>query len=172
MSENALILLIVFMPIVAFLYASVGHGGASSYITLLTLAGIASAQVKPTALIYHACCVFNSRFLFWGTYSRKRKFIPSNIGCFAFVSNCAFFEFISNFSNRECKTVYLVTANFRSIHRIDFWYDRYWWRYYFVANFVAVWLDKFEGNICLECLVYFCKLMCGVGCKTYPFFNK
>lgn len=39
------------MPIVAFLYASVGHGGASSYITLLTLAGIASAQVKPTALI-------------------------------------------------------------------------------------------------------------------------
>jgi len=51
MSENALILLIVFMPIVAFLYASVGHGGASSYITLLTLAGIASAQVKPTALI-------------------------------------------------------------------------------------------------------------------------
>jgi len=51
MSENALLLLIVFMPIVAFLYASVGHGGASSYITLLTLAGIASAQVKPTALI-------------------------------------------------------------------------------------------------------------------------
>jgi len=51
MSENALILLIIFMPIVAFLYASVGHGGASSYITLLTLAGIASAQVKPTALI-------------------------------------------------------------------------------------------------------------------------
>lgn len=51
MSENTLILLIIFMPIVAFLYASVGHGGASSYITLLTLAGIASAQVKPTALI-------------------------------------------------------------------------------------------------------------------------
>ncbi len=39
------------MPIIAFLYASVGHGGATSYITLLTLAGIASAQVKPTALI-------------------------------------------------------------------------------------------------------------------------
>lgn len=51
MSENALILLIIFMPIVAFLYASVGHGGASSYITLLTLARIASTQVKPTALI-------------------------------------------------------------------------------------------------------------------------
>jgi uncharacterized membrane protein YfcA len=51
MSENAYIILIIFMPIVAFLYASVGHGGASSYITLLTLAGIASTQVKPTALI-------------------------------------------------------------------------------------------------------------------------
>jgi len=51
MSENAYFILIIFMPIVAFLYASVGHGGASSYITLLTLAGIATAQVKPTALI-------------------------------------------------------------------------------------------------------------------------
>lgn len=51
MSEVVFYSLLILMPIVAFLYASVGHGGASSYITLLTIAGIASAQIKPTALI-------------------------------------------------------------------------------------------------------------------------
>lgn len=43
--------IIVFIPIIAFLYSSVGHGGASSYITLLTLIGYSQSVVKPTALI-------------------------------------------------------------------------------------------------------------------------
>lgn len=43
--------IVIFIPIIAFLYASVGHGGASSYITLLTLLGYANSVVKPTALI-------------------------------------------------------------------------------------------------------------------------
>ena len=37
--------------IVAFLYSSVGHGGASGYLALLALAGVAPAVMKPTALI-------------------------------------------------------------------------------------------------------------------------
>jgi uncharacterized membrane protein YfcA len=36
---------------VAFLYASVGHAGASGYIAVLALAGMAPAQIKPLALI-------------------------------------------------------------------------------------------------------------------------
>lgn len=43
--------LIFGIPIVAFLYASIGHGGASSYITILTFAGYATAIVKPSALM-------------------------------------------------------------------------------------------------------------------------
>ncbi|MBM3412262.1 MAG: sulfite exporter TauE/SafE family protein [Bacteroidetes bacterium] len=39
------------MPVVAFLYASVGHGGASSYLVLLTLYGFAPAEIRPTALL-------------------------------------------------------------------------------------------------------------------------
>ncbi|NEW84884.1 MAG: sulfite exporter TauE/SafE family protein [Mariniphaga sp.] len=37
--------------IVAFLYSSVGHGGASGYLALMALAGIAPSVMKPTALI-------------------------------------------------------------------------------------------------------------------------
>jgi len=42
---------VICMPLIAFLYASVGHGGASSYITLLTLLGYANSIIKPTALV-------------------------------------------------------------------------------------------------------------------------
>ena len=37
--------------IVAFLYSSVGHGGASGYLALMALAGIVPSVMKPTALI-------------------------------------------------------------------------------------------------------------------------
>lgn len=37
--------------IVAFLYASVGHGGASGYLALMALYGIAPEEMKPTALV-------------------------------------------------------------------------------------------------------------------------
>lgn len=36
---------------VAFLYAAVGHAGASGYIALLTLAGLSASTIKPLALI-------------------------------------------------------------------------------------------------------------------------
>ncbi len=35
----------------AFLYASVGHGGASGYLALMVLIGVSSIYMKPTALI-------------------------------------------------------------------------------------------------------------------------
>ena len=38
------------MPVAAFLYASVGHGGASAYIAALALAGVAPAEMRPIAL--------------------------------------------------------------------------------------------------------------------------
>lgn len=58
--ENELVwyLLYVLMPLAAFLYASVGHGGASSYLMLLTLAGVAPAQIRPTALLLNLCVSF------------------------------------------------------------------------------------------------------------------
>lgn len=43
--------LYILLYVVAFLYASVGHGGASGYLALMALAGTAPGVMKPTALI-------------------------------------------------------------------------------------------------------------------------
>lgn len=39
------------LALVALLYAAVGHGGASGYIAVLTLAGVEPATLKPVALV-------------------------------------------------------------------------------------------------------------------------
>lgn len=44
-------LFLVAVPIVAFLYASVGHGGASGYLALMALFSFAPDTMKPTALL-------------------------------------------------------------------------------------------------------------------------
>ncbi len=46
-----IILLSLAMGLVAFLYSSVGHAGASGYIAVLTLAGWEPLVIKPTALM-------------------------------------------------------------------------------------------------------------------------
>ena len=44
-------LLLVPLALIAALYASVGHGGASGYLALMALCGVAPAVMKPTALV-------------------------------------------------------------------------------------------------------------------------
>jgi uncharacterized membrane protein YfcA len=48
-------LLIGLIALVAFAYALVGHGGASGYIALLTLAGLSATVVRPSALVLNVC---------------------------------------------------------------------------------------------------------------------
>ena len=48
--DNVWIFLMI-LPIVAFMYAAVGHGGASGYLALMALFGFAPEVMKPTALI-------------------------------------------------------------------------------------------------------------------------
>ncbi|HSP42402.1 MAG TPA: sulfite exporter TauE/SafE family protein [Luteolibacter sp.] len=43
--------LMLAMAMAAMLYASVGHGGASAYLAVMGLAGMAQAQMKPVALV-------------------------------------------------------------------------------------------------------------------------
>lgn len=50
--ENSqLLLLTVGVGLVALLYSSVGHAGASGYIAVMSLLGLAPAVIKPTALV-------------------------------------------------------------------------------------------------------------------------
>lgn len=47
--DSALFLLL--LPVAAYLYASVGHGGASGYLALMALFSFSPAQMRPTALV-------------------------------------------------------------------------------------------------------------------------
>jgi uncharacterized membrane protein YfcA len=46
-----IILFLTLLPVIAFLYASVGHGGASGYLALMALFSFAPETMKPTALL-------------------------------------------------------------------------------------------------------------------------
>lgn len=48
---EGMILFIIILPLIAFLYASVGHGGASGYIALMALFSLPITTMKQTALI-------------------------------------------------------------------------------------------------------------------------
>lgn len=49
--DTAIIIIPILLLIVGFLYASVGHGGASGYIAILSLFSIAASTYKPVVLI-------------------------------------------------------------------------------------------------------------------------
>lgn len=63
-------LLLILLPIVAFLYASVGHGGASGYLALMSLFAFPISMMKPTALVLNIL-VSGISFYF---YFRQKKF--------------------------------------------------------------------------------------------------
>ncbi len=74
---DSLFLLLALLSIVAFLYSSVGHGGASGYLAVMALMGVAPAMMKPSALIMNLAV---SLFSFIGFYKaghfRLKLFLP------------------------------------------------------------------------------------------------
>ena len=71
------IVLSVLFFISALLYSSVGHGGASGYLAMMGLVGVAPSMMKPTALCLN---ILVSIIAFWRFYSAKnfswQIFIP------------------------------------------------------------------------------------------------
>jgi uncharacterized membrane protein YfcA len=59
------ILFLVLLPVVAFLFSSVGHGGASGYLALMALFGFSPDLMKPSALTLN---LFVSSIAFIGFY--------------------------------------------------------------------------------------------------------
>jgi uncharacterized membrane protein YfcA len=59
--------------IVAFLYSSVGHAGASGYIAVMSLFGVAPEAIKPTALALNILVACLGTYQFWraGHFSWK-----------------------------------------------------------------------------------------------------
>jgi uncharacterized membrane protein YfcA len=71
------ILLLSLLFVMAFLYASVGHGGASGYLAVLTLFGIHPSIMKSSSLILNIFVSFTSfaQFSRFGHF-RSRLFLP------------------------------------------------------------------------------------------------
>jgi uncharacterized protein len=59
------ILIVLAVFIVALLYSSVGHGGASGYLAVMALFGVAAAVTRPTALILNVFVASIAAFQFY-----------------------------------------------------------------------------------------------------------
>jgi len=73
MDTTTFVLLCLAIGVVAFLYSSVGHAGASGYIATMTLFGIATTVIRPTALVLNILVATIGSFQFWraGHFSWK-----------------------------------------------------------------------------------------------------
>src|SRR5438309_7483565 len=73
MHSAELIFLCFAIALIAFLYSSVGHAGASGYIATMTLFGLAATVIRPTALVLNILVATIGSFQFWraGHFSWK-----------------------------------------------------------------------------------------------------
>jgi uncharacterized protein len=73
MSYADIIFLSLFIGVIAFLYSSVGHAGASGYIAVMALWGLQVGEIRPTALILNILVASITAFQFWeaGHFSWK-----------------------------------------------------------------------------------------------------
>src|SRR5229473_2592718 len=73
MDNSQFILLFLAIGLIAFLYSSVGHAGASGYIATMTLFGVAATVIRPTALVLNILVATIGSFQFWraGHFSWK-----------------------------------------------------------------------------------------------------
>jgi uncharacterized membrane protein YfcA len=65
MDATLLITLLLGVGIIAFLYSSVGHAGASGYIAVMTLCGLAPAAIRPIALLLNILVAIIGSIQFW-----------------------------------------------------------------------------------------------------------
>lgn len=70
--ENIYLFLLI-LPIISFLYSSVGHGGASGYLALMALFSFAPETMKPTALLLNLFVAGISFYYYFkeGYFNRK-----------------------------------------------------------------------------------------------------
>jgi uncharacterized membrane protein YfcA len=75
--QTILLLLASAMLVAAFVYACVGHGGASAYIAAMALAGIAPVEMRPIALTLNVLVSALATYKFWRAgHFRWRLFWP------------------------------------------------------------------------------------------------
>jgi uncharacterized protein len=74
---DSIVFFYLLLFLVAFLYSSVGHGGASGYLALMALWGIAPEVMKPTALLLNLFVSLTSFIQFYrGKHFKWKIFLP------------------------------------------------------------------------------------------------
>src|SRR5256714_2562310 len=77
MDHTQLVFLCLAIAVIAFLYSSVGHAGASGYIATMTLFGLVTTVIRPTALVLNILVAAIGSFQFWRAgYFSWRLFWP------------------------------------------------------------------------------------------------
>src|SRR3989441_11486449 len=77
MDNSQLIVLCLAIAVIAFLYSSVGHAGASGYIATMTLFGLTATIIRPTALVLNVLVATIGTLQFWRAgYFSWRLFWP------------------------------------------------------------------------------------------------
>ncbi|MCK6641496.1 MAG: sulfite exporter TauE/SafE family protein [Bacteroidia bacterium] len=77
MEQHTTALFLILLATVAFAYASVGHGGASGYLALGAVMGIAGSEMKPVALILNIIVSAVAFFQYYRAgYFQRKLFWP------------------------------------------------------------------------------------------------
>lgn len=72
---------LILLPIVAFLYAAVGHGGASGYLALMALFSFSESMMRPTGLLLNLFVAAIAFYHFWKKgYFNLKLFLAFAIG--------------------------------------------------------------------------------------------
>lgn len=75
MDSQYILMFLLFL--IAFLYSSVGHGGASGYLAVMAIMGVAPAMMKSSALVMNlAVSLFSFIGFFKAGYFRLNLFLP------------------------------------------------------------------------------------------------
>src|SRR4051812_42967594 len=86
--EPATLLIIIAIFVVAVLYSSVGHGGASGYLAVMAFAAVSPGGTRPTALVLNLFVASIGTYQFWRAgYFSWRVFLPFALSSipFAFI---------------------------------------------------------------------------------------
>jgi uncharacterized protein len=82
---DSVIIFYLALFVIAFLYASVGHGGASGYLALMAIYGISPDVMKPTALMLNLFVSIVSFIQFYrGGHFKMKLFWPLALGSVPF----------------------------------------------------------------------------------------
>lgn len=182
--------ILLLFSVVAFLYASVGHGGASGYIALMAIFAFPQTEIKTNALFLNIFVSFISFTQFFkkeefpfnlffiliifsipmaflgGMWTLDNKWYKIILGLILFIPIVKFFRIFSK-NAISGETKFIISHCFRIINWLTFRLIRHWWRYYFKSNFDTFGLVHRKTNCSCKCHFHFCKFFSRIVGKEF-----